>query len=888
MKYTDMRTIIVEETDLDPDSTNIPRGMTINPIKQTVLEDNDSSSSEMLGFAGTDEEQVLKSQGDVDIESEYRFVDIIGRGGMGIISRATQVELGREVAMKRLHPSLAHSALHQKSFLDEAMVLGHLDHPNIVPVYGCTGGKEGDADLALAMKLVGGKTWDELIHESPQGEVDLGVERNYNEHFGILLNVCNAVAFAHNRGIIHRDIKPENIMVGEFGEVLLMDWGIAVSIDDDLKTDVEAAGDLPHKSNATGLVGTPGYLAPEMATTKSDQLGPWTDIYLLGAVLFEVFAGESPNQGGTILELLESVARGDEHDYPDAMPSGIKEICQKAMALEPQDRYQTAVEFRDAVQLYMAHRESIAVSDQARHVLDRCRDASNMDGSTLYSAFNESIAGFLQALRLWEGNQSAIEGESEARIAYARTALESGDLLLAEAQVEHLDDSKSNELKLEISRAIEERKKAGLASKTLKRTILSAAALVLVLLVSGGFMLMSMNSLNAKIASDAGDKLIHRAEEYLHRTSEQSAYAMQLNIGKVRVALQSLTQEIIRVMDEDNEPEELGVSDVIWGPDIDAHGTNLPGFYEDPEYGRTSHVTGEAEPNPISFDQLSYSVSKKSNPEAVMGDVVRCEQLLPMLKRLHVETEGTVKRYWAAFETGLLFLYPAAGHVPEEYDPTNRQRYKDALNSRQITQSMPYQHFGTNQVVITFAQMVRDNDDHRFGQMGLHVNVEDLVPIPELPFDWKDAAEVRILQIHKDADGIERLKVVADEEYQTQYDRTLSKYDVTLGTLESFGKRDWILSELKSGHSGVGRDLIDGVPMLFAFAPVQEGINKNSYLITIPEAVVTKPAEGFAETIRIQARTELFNLGTTILVVFVLVLLLILLIPRILAKRAVA
>lgn len=870
---------------MDPDDRSVPRRVTINPVKDTMLNAAPVDATVLSGpgeFPGSDDAAVLEDQKDVEITSKFRFDKVIGRGGMGIISSATQLELGREVAMKRLHPYLSKSEVHQDSFRAEALVLGHLDHPNIVPLYGCNRLK-GD-DLTLAMKLISGRTWAQMLHGPDGAMIEENEVRDYDSHLGILLNVCNAIAFAHSRDIIHRDIKPENVMVGEFGEVLVMDWGIAVSFRSDY-----VGEELPHRSNATGLVGTPGYLAPEMAEARGDLQGPWTDVYLLGAVLYEVFAGQVPNQGDTILQLLEAVARGDAPDYPESMPFGVEEICRKAMAVEPADRYQTVAEFRAAVQSYMSHRESINISNMASATLEGCIKSLETDdrGSrgSLYAGFNESIAGFQQSLRLWDGNADAVDGEKEARSLYARAALESGDLLLAEAQLEFLDDVESGRLKREIEQAIKDRDKASMASKTLKRTILSSIILVIVLLVSGGFMLMTMNSINSSIAADSKSKLIERAEEYLLEAAKQSAYSMQLNIGKVKLAIQALSERLESIMAEDYVPRPADPAAIIWGPDIDEKGVDLPGFYEDPEYART--VNGNLEPNPISFDTLSYSVPTGVTPEEVHDQIERCEDLLPLLQTLHGETQGTVKRYWAAFESGLLFLYPGAGNVPEDYSPTNRSRYREALNSFTTTQSKPYQHFGTQQVVITFAKMARDPSGKRFGQMGLHVNVEDLVHIPDLPFGWKDEASIRILQMVPDETGVERLTVVADKEYQVAHSLNLTQYDVMLQPLEIKSK-DWIQSELEEGRSGVGRDVIDGEPVIFAFAPVMEGVGVNSYLITLPESVVTMPAESFEETIKAKTFSELANMAYIVVGVFIIVLILLLAVPRLVSAKPAA
>ena len=886
MDQKDIRDIIEKMTIISPDDHDVEIGQTIKlksdvAISATIQSDESTTPGSARAAAGF---------GECEITSKFQFSGVIGEGGMGYVTRAIQVDLGREVAMKRLHSSLSRSPERRASFIQEASVLGYLDHPNIVPIYGCSSSGDPDVDLTLAMKLVKGKTWAELLDESKPNTPDQVSNRDYSTHLGILLNVCNAIGFAHSRSIIHRDIKPENVMVGDFGEVLILDWGIAVSIS--RQPDRNEIENLPHWNDATKLAGTPGYMPPEMVELRAEDLGPWTDIYMLGAVLFELFGNRVPHGGTTMVEVLSGIAAGSSIEYPDDMPEAIVAICRKAMALRIQDRYQSIREFTDAIQQYLSHRESMVISDAATVTLDDCvdtissgRNQTDEECGKLYAKLNEAISGFRQAIVLWESNTNARDGERDSRKLYAETAVKQGDLSLALAQMDYLDEAVVPGMRSEIGAAMKSRDKAALASKTLRRTIFSAVALVLVLILSAGFMLMSMRNVNSVIAGDVKSKLIERTEQYLRVAAEQSAYSMQLKIGKVKLAIEALSDKLEEVMGPSFAFASVEPKDVIWGPEIDQKGVGLTGFYEDPEYART--IDGSAEPNPISFETMSYSVPTAVSPADVHEQIERCEELLPLLRTLDMETKGIVKRYWAAFESGLLFLYPAAGNVPEEYSPTNRARYRDAANSFVMTQSKPYQHFGTNQVVITFAKMARDANDVRFGQMGLHVNIDDLVHVPDLPFDWKDSAKIQILQRIKGEDGIEQLMVVADDEYQRAHNLNLSHYDVVLEPL-ALPSADHIESELLSGRGGVGRDVVDGEPILYAFAPVREGVAANSYLITIPESVVIEPAVKFEATIQSQTTTELIRMALIVIGVFIVVLALLLVVPRLVPSKEAA
>ncbi|MFP5291247.1 MAG: protein kinase domain-containing protein, partial [Actinomycetes bacterium] len=139
-------------------------------------------------------------------------------------------------------------------------------------------------ELFMAMKLVGGTSWADLLHPRTPEQQERARRHDREAHVQTLLAVCNAVAFAHSKGIVHRDLKPENVMVGDFGEVLVMDWGIAVDVSERPAPDARA----PHRTTVASPSGTPSYMPPELAEGRGEEIGPWTDVYLLGATLHEV------------------------------------------------------------------------------------------------------------------------------------------------------------------------------------------------------------------------------------------------------------------------------------------------------------------------------------------------------------------------------------------------------------------------------------------------------------------------------------------------------------------------------------------------------------------------------------------------------------------------
>lgn len=392
--------------------------------------------------------------------SGYEMLQEIARGGMGIVFRGRQRSLDREVAIKKLQRKLFDPEEKAK-FIVESKVTAFLDHPNIVPVYEL--GETPEKEIILVMKLIGGKSWKEVLKEDQKNEKPLS-RINLEKHLRILLSVCNAVAFAHNKKIIHNDLKPENIMLGEFGEIFLMDWGIAVSLDEQNKNFV-------YKSMITSPMGTPSYMAPELADGRGQDIGPWTDIYMLGAILFEILMQRPPHLGRTMFEVLYSICYIPV-ELSEEVPKELKQICMKSLEKQHQDRYPSVSEFRSEIENFLQHQESIFIAQEAHQILKECQEQkeeqTSKEGTSevLYDQFAQSIAGFRQALKLWEQNADAAQGEINARYAYAHIALKKGDFGLAEAQLEKIRKTKEAEtLEEEITQAKEVKSRKELAQK---------------------------------------------------------------------------------------------------------------------------------------------------------------------------------------------------------------------------------------------------------------------------------------------------------------------------------------------------------------------------------------------------------------------------------------
>ncbi|HET7543543.1 MAG TPA: protein kinase [Polyangiaceae bacterium] len=277
-----------------------------------------------------------------------RIFPELGRGGMGRIHPATDRNLLRHVALKRLDRELAKVPMYRDGFIAEAQMTGQLEHPNIVPVHELAVSPEGVP--YFTMKLVQGMNFDAWLREP---EHAVGQTARLQEGLEIFLKVCDAVAYAHHRGVIHRDLKPENIMVAGFGQVYLMDWGLA------RLTKTRPASGSRAQMEAPGAVGTPTFMAPEQARGNPDEMDERSDIFGLGAILYEIVSGKMPY--GPSLNADYVLARAvdgkvipiDEATIGIGVSKRIRSVVAKAVAVKPEDRYQTVVELQHDVRAFL-------------------------------------------------------------------------------------------------------------------------------------------------------------------------------------------------------------------------------------------------------------------------------------------------------------------------------------------------------------------------------------------------------------------------------------------------------------------------------------------------------------------------------------------------------
>jgi tetratricopeptide (TPR) repeat protein/serine/threonine protein kinase len=296
----------------------------------------------------------------------FRVLRPHARGGLGEVFVARDEELGREVALKEIQERYADHPESRARFVLEAEINGGLEHPGIVPVYGL--GTYGDGRPFYAMRFVRGDSLQEAIRRFHAAE---GPRRDPGERalalrglLGRFVDVCDAVAYAHSRGVLHRDLKPGNVMLGQYGETLVVDWGLAKVVGRPEGAATSGEGTL-RPASASGsaetqagrALGTPQFMPPEQAAGRLDELGPASDVYSLGATLYCLLTGKAPFQGEDVGEVLRRVQRGDfplPRQVKGEVPRPLEAVCLKALALRPEGRYPTPRALAADVEAWLA------------------------------------------------------------------------------------------------------------------------------------------------------------------------------------------------------------------------------------------------------------------------------------------------------------------------------------------------------------------------------------------------------------------------------------------------------------------------------------------------------------------------------------------------------
>ena len=403
---------------MHPNSAENPAEPDSQEFETRVAPDAEQFAQEVVA-AAVSPPPLAESRADlpslVNGPGRYTLTEEIARGGMGRIVRAIDANIDRPVAMKLLIRGAQEQMGLQLRFTEEAQITGQLQHPNIVPVYDV--GTLDDGQIYFTMKLVQGRTLRDVIRGMRNEDPVVLAEFTRTRMLIAFQQVCMGLAYAHSRGVIHRDLKPSNIMFGDFGETLLMDWGLAKIV----KGPEHTENDARVKSHREALsywatrhgevIGTPGYMPPELALGLLDEVDQRSDIYSLGAIIYEVLTLRAPYAGKDAKAILRKLLREPvvplRQRAPDRnIPEELEDICMRCLAKDREQRFPSALALREALEDFLTgQREDERRTREARrHVIDAHAHARVHELRRLSS---EKLAGEVERLRHrtlpWDG-----------------------------------------------------------------------------------------------------------------------------------------------------------------------------------------------------------------------------------------------------------------------------------------------------------------------------------------------------------------------------------------------------------------------------------------------------------------------------------------------------
>jgi len=429
------------------DKTIRLRMQTLSPLAATIAKNPRGTlvpSSDTPPHSGkTALEALRRIQHD---PAALRVHETLGEGGMGIVRLGHQVTLDRRVAVKTLHDEhLTDENI--ESLLGEAWLAGSLEHPNVVPIYDL--GLDASGAPLLVMKRIEGDTWSTLLDHPETMKRHAGTVDPLEFNLRVLIQVCNAIHFAHSRDVVHRDLKPDNVMIGHFGEVYVLDWGVAT-----------------RPGPARHVAGTLVYMAPEMLGGGA-EITARTDVYLLGAVLFEILTGKAPHDGPNMQAMVASVVLSTPSISSD-VPEELASLVRACMSRDAAERPESALEVRRALELFLEHRGAIALAAQAEQKLEELESllaAESVEVERAYNVFGECRFGFRQALRAWKDAEVAKDGMTRAVSAMVRFEAQQGDARAAQLLLAELDE-KDPELEALVEAA---KKRADVEAKRIEK-----------------------------------------------------------------------------------------------------------------------------------------------------------------------------------------------------------------------------------------------------------------------------------------------------------------------------------------------------------------------------------------------------------------------------------
>lgn len=368
-----------------------------------------------------------------DCTKSFELQRPLGAGGQGEVFEAKDHTLGRRVAVKRASVS----PLVRQHFFKEAFTAAQLDHPNIVPVYEI-GVIQHEQTLApmLAMKCVQGRTWEEIIEEDRSSLMN--DEAFLHKHLSIFIPVLNALKYAHAKGIIHRDLKPSQVMVGSYGEVYLLDWGLAVMVEEmEVAPDSEPLIDPTRvftKHSATNPAGTPAYMAPEQAQLTTAGLGVHTDIYLIGSTLYALVTGRPPHVGKTVRDVVLAARRNQILPPSESVPAEISHLIMRCLASRPEQRPKSVAEVQQAIENWLT---GAGRKEESRVIT---RDFARQDLTANYDMLSTWGHKLSQAGNAWPENPDLPSCRERLLSTFVEAALSNQDFILAQLQADRVEN----------------------------------------------------------------------------------------------------------------------------------------------------------------------------------------------------------------------------------------------------------------------------------------------------------------------------------------------------------------------------------------------------------------------------------------------------------------
>jgi serine/threonine-protein kinase len=377
-------------------------------------------------LSGSGDARAVAPPKDTSLEgARYAMKRVLGVGGMGEVRLCDDAWIGRDVAMKVARPDAGSATAETRGrFLREARVQGQLEHPNVVPVYDI--GRVG-AETYFTMKRIGGHTLEQVVIGLRGRRADMRAKYNRRKLLSAMSQVCLTVAYAHSRGVIHRDLKPANVMLGDFGEVYVLDWGVAkLTAGEEPSAPAVNKAEEGAVTQAGVVMGTPGYMSPEQAA--GDPVTASTDVYALGAILFELLALEPMNVGKTVNELVASTMRDagapSERAPSQGVPPELDAIVVRATDLDPKARFESARAMHEAIEAFLdgerdaERRRALATEHvkNARDALAKASEENNEDAEALRARGMRELG---RAVALDPSDEGALRAISELVLAPA-------------------------------------------------------------------------------------------------------------------------------------------------------------------------------------------------------------------------------------------------------------------------------------------------------------------------------------------------------------------------------------------------------------------------------------------------------------------------------------